>query len=163
MWPTEARTTKSSPRYLLMVLALAGLSTITSCLPTAADLPGAARTLWTVEPLVDLLGLAVAVALFLATGFFLAVVVVFFLLAGFFLAVVVDFSVVGFLPTALGLAVDFLATALGLAVFFFAAALLVFFAVFLLPVLAMRMELSGAASPGSAEHARLAFRNGDPR
>src|SRR5690606_23242350 len=145
MWPTEARTTKSSPRYLLMVLALAGLSTITSCLPTAADLPGAARTLWTVEPLVDLLGLAVAVALFLATGFFLAVVVV--------------FSVVDFLPPALGLAVDFLATALGLAVFFFAAALLVFFAVFLLAVLAMRMELSGAASPGSAEHARLAFRN----
>jgi hypothetical protein len=30
MWPIEARTTKSLPRYLLIVRALAGLSTITS-------------------------------------------------------------------------------------------------------------------------------------
>jgi hypothetical protein len=30
MWPTEAFTTKPGPRYFSIVLALAGLSTITS-------------------------------------------------------------------------------------------------------------------------------------
>src|SRR5687767_5585466 len=33
MWPTDACTTKSGPRYLLIVLAFAGLSTMTSWRP----------------------------------------------------------------------------------------------------------------------------------
>src|SRR5580704_1187214 len=93
----EAFTTKSLPRYLLIVLALAGDSTITSDLPPGLPAPASGPTSASVRGGTRRAFLSAAGAFFFLAVAFLASVLGFFSLgAAFFFAVAVFFFFAGF-------------------------------------------------------------------